>query len=88
MPKNTDTDPQTIRKKQAKQSALFSSLLMIGSAIFALVLNKAFHVTGFGSVVLVTVAVMNMGAVIPVCILLKQRLKEIEGGEEDDASQY
>ena len=31
---------------------------------------------------------LELGMIIPVWILLKTRLKEIEGGEEDAAAQY
>ena len=31
---------------------------------------------------------LELGMIIPVWILLKIRLKEIEGGEEDAAAQY
>lgn len=31
---------------------------------------------------------LELGMIVPVWILLKTRLKEIEGGEEDAAAQY
>ena len=31
---------------------------------------------------------LELGMIVPVWILLKTRLKEIEGGEEDVAAQY
>jgi len=31
---------------------------------------------------------LELGMIVPVWILLKTRLKEIEGGEEDAATQY
>jgi len=34
------------------------------------------------------VGLLELGMIIPVWILLKTRLKEIEGGEEDAAAQY
>ena len=38
--------------------------------------------------VLRIISVLELGAIVPVWILLKKRLKEIEGGEEDAAAEY
>ena len=83
-----DEKAQDRRKKEAFQSSLFSSLwLLLGMAIW-LFLRWYGSVQGFWSAVLVILAILNGGAVVPVWILYKQRIKEIEGGEEDAAAQY
>ena len=43
---------------------------------------------GVGSRVTLVVILLELGTIVPVWILLKTRLKEIQGGEEDAASQY
>ena len=43
---------------------------------------------GVGSRVTLGVILLELGTIVPVWILLKTRLKEIQGGEEDAASQY
>ena len=42
----------------------------------------------FWSAVMLIAGLLELGMIVPVWILLKTRLKEIEGGEEDAAAQY
>ncbi|MGM9548847.1 MAG: hypothetical protein ACI3V5_03280 [Faecousia sp.] len=81
-------DPQTKRRNDAVQSATVSTLMLIVPAALMLLLRWFCHVEGFAGAVLLVFSVLDLGMVIPVWILLKKRLKEIEGGEEDAAAQY
>ena len=97
--KQNNTKPDTIhrsineeaqkkRRKDAIQSAITSSLLMLGSGSLLLFLRSHYEVQGIGRALLLIFALLDLGMILPVWILLKKRLQEIEGGEEDAAAQY
>lgn len=86
MQRSIDENAQRKRRRDAFQSAAVSTLLLVLSAGVLLFLRS--QTEGFGSAVLLILSVLELGMVIPVWILLKTRLKEIEGGEEDAAAQY
>ena len=86
--RNIDEDAQLRRRKDAIQSALVSSLMMFIPAAVILLLLRYYAVGGFWGTVLRILSVLELGAIVPVWILLKKRLKEIEGGEEDAAAEY
>lgn len=88
MPKNTDTTPQKKRKKDAVKSAALSGLFMVASGVTLLVLRSVYLKGTFWGAVLLIMALADLLAVVPLMILLKARFKEIEGGEEDVASEY
>lgn len=88
MPNNTDSPAQRRRKKDALQSALVSSGWMGLSGVALLVLSTVFVETPLVRTILTSVSLLELGMIVPVWILYKTRLKEIEGGEEDAASQY
>ena len=88
MPENTDSPAQRRRKKDALQSALASSGWMGLSGVALLVLSSVFVETPLVRAILAIVSLLELGMIIPIWILCKTRLKEIEGGEEDAASQY
>ena len=88
MPENTDSPAQRRRKKDALQSALVSSAWMALSAAALAVLSSIFVKNTLVRTILTIVSLMELGMIVPVWILYKTRLKEIEGGEEDAASQY
>ncbi|MBQ9837913.1 MAG: hypothetical protein IJO56_00240 [Oscillospiraceae bacterium] len=84
----SNTDAQRQRKKDAWHSALFSTLWMLLAAGVMLFLRWRFPGEGLLGALLGIFAVLDLGMIVPVWILLKTRLKEIEGGEEDAAAQY
>ena len=43
---------------------------------------------GVLSTLLLALILVELGSIIPTIVVLKQRLNEIEGGEEDAAAQY
>ena len=88
MPNNTDSPAQRRRKKDALQSALVSSGWMGLSGVALLVLSTVFVETPLVRTMLTIVSLLELGMIVPIWILYKTRLKEIEGGEEDAASQY
>lgn len=88
MQKNTDSPAQRRRKKDAVQSALISSGILLASAVLMLYVRAAFLKGGFGGFLLLILSVLDLGMIIPVWILLKKRIKEIQGGEEDAAAEY
>ena len=88
MPKNTENEAQRRRRREAWKSAIISSLWMLFSAALMLGLRSLYVPEGFWSAVLLILSLLELGMIIPVWILLKTRLKEIEGGEEDAAAQY
>ena len=88
MPENTDSPAQRRRKKEAFQSALVSSVWMALSGGLILVLSSIFVENTLVRTILTIVSLLELGMIVPVWILYKTRLKEIEGGEEDAASQY
>ena len=88
MPENTDSPAQRRRKKDALQSALISSFWMALSGAALLVLSSIFVENTLVRTILTIVSLLELGMIVPVWILYKTRLKEIEGGEEDAAGQY
>ena len=85
---NTDSTAQQQRRRDAIRSAVVSTVMMGLTAAVMLILRGCYHVDGFGGAVLLIISLLDLGAIVPVWILLKERLKEIEGGEEDAAAQY
>ena len=82
-----NTERQALRRKSAIQSAVFSTVVQVAAAAL---LFWAHRNTGSAvvSAVLLVISLIDLGAVVPVWILLHIRLKEIQGGEEDAAAQY
>ncbi len=88
MPKSTDPAAQARRRREARQSAVTATALRLGFAGALFWLRLSLDPASFGAKILLALMVLDLGTVVPVWILLKQRLKEIEGGEEDAAAQY
>lgn len=88
MQRNINEAAQEKRRKDAKTSAVISILylLLIGGLMIGL--RFYYKIDGIGGFFLLLCGAINILSTIPVGILLKSRLKEIEGGEEDVATQY
>ena len=86
--RSINEEAQRKRRKDAVHSAVSSAVMLILSAAGLLILRWYFRVENFWGAVLLIFSVLELGMTIPVWILLKTRLKEIEGGEEDAAAQY
>ena len=88
MPSNTNEEAQKQRRRDAWKSAIIATVWMLLSASMLLLLRHFYVPEGFWSTVMLIAGLLELGMIIPVWILLKTRLKEIEGGEEDAAAQY
>ena len=88
LPKNTEESAQDCRRREAWKSVLGATLWLCLSAAVLLLLRRQYVPEGFWRAVLLLAGLLELGMIIPVWILLKIRLKEIEGGEEDAAAQY
>jgi len=88
MPNNTNGEAQKQRRRDAWKSAIIATVWMLLSASMVLLLRHFYVPECFWSAVMLIVGLLELGMIIPVWILLKTRLKEIEGGEEDAAAQY
>ena len=88
MPENTDSPAQRRRKKEAFQSAAAASFWLGICGAGLLILSRRFAAGTPVGAILTIASVLDLGMIIPVWILYKTRLKEIEGGEEDAAGQY
>ena len=84
MPENIERRQQ-LRRRQAVLSALCSGGWILFSAGAVLLLRQTFYPQ---SRLLVALAALNAAMLIPLAVSLRNRLKEIQGGEEDEASQY
>ncbi len=88
MPKNINQAAQQKRRKDAWHSAFLSSIMLLLSGGVMLILRQYYQIDNFWGAVLLIIFVLELGMIIPIWILLKTRLNEIEGGEEDAAAQY
>ena len=86
MQKNTDSRQLKIR--DARKSAWFYTLLCLIGPTLMLYLRWHYQLKGFLGVLLLVVSLLDLGLVVPVWISFKERIKEIEGGEEDAATEY
>lgn len=89
MPSSIDPEAQAQRRREAWQSAVTATVLRLAAAALLLFLRRYHHMEdGLIGTLMLLIALLDLGTIVPVWILLKTRLKEIEGGEEDAASQY
>lgn len=86
MPETIDPRPQ--KRSQAIRSALFTAFWLLLSAALLLTVRAYCVPEGIGSVVLAAAAGLETLMLLPLAFTLKERLKEIEGGEEDEARKY
>ena len=76
------------RKRQAVLSALVNGYWLVLSAVVVLWLRQLLQSREILSVLLAVITGADMLMLLPLAVSLRQRLKEIEGGEEDEARQY
>lgn len=87
--KNTEeTAAQARRRKSAVWGAVFSTLYRLLTAGVLLWLRASWEPASFPAKLALLFIVLDLGSILPIWISLKARLKEIQGGEEDAASQY
>lgn len=88
MPKNIDYPGRHRRRQEAIHSAAASTALMGLPALALLGLRSCMRIGGLSGAALLILALLKLEAIVPVWAALYERLKEIEGGEENDAAQY
>ena len=76
------------RKRQAILSALLSGCWLVLSAVVVLWLRWLLQPGGLLSALMLVIVGADILLLLPLAVSLRQRLKEIEGGEEDEARQY
>ena len=86
--KPANTDSQAVRRKNAVLGAVSSGLLRLTVVIVLVWLRFSLDPSQFMAKVLLVLIVLDLGSIPFIFISLKTRLKEIQGGEEDAASQY
>ena len=82
-----NTERQALRRKNAIQSAVFSTVVQVAAAALLFWAHRNTD-SAVVSAVLLVISLIDLGAVVPVWICLHIRLKEIQGGEEDAAAEY
>ena len=83
-----NTDSKALRRRDALKNAASSSLLQLAAGTLLLWFRSSLEPSRPLAILLLAVALLDFGMIIPIWISLKIRLKEIQGGEEDAAAQY
>lgn len=86
MPANTEA--QARRRRNAVQSAAVSAAARLLTAAILLWLRQGTDPSGLAGRLALLAAVLEIGSVPLIWVSLRTRLREIERGEEEDASQY
>ena len=81
------TRPNTDRRKNALWGAVSATVLRMVAAAVLLWCRREVD-SAVLSVVLLVLALINLGTIVPLWISFRIRLKEIEGGEADAAAEY
>lgn len=84
MRKNTKAD----KKRDALKGAILYTLLGVASAGVLLYLWWRYSLAGVAGTLVLLVLLLDLGLIIPVWKVFQERIKEIEGGEEDAAAEY
>ena len=82
------TPANTRRRREALRGALTATVVQALTAVVLLWARLQGGVPGFVSLLLLILAIADLGAIVPIWINYRIRLKEIEGGEEDAAAEY
>ena len=84
MPKSTD---QRARRAGAIRGAATGITVRLLAAAVLVWVRRSIP-DGVLSVLFLALILIELGSIVPTIVVLKQRLNEIEGGEEDAAAQY
>ena len=82
------TPANTKRRRDALRGALTATVVQVLTAVVLLWARLQGGVPGFVSLLLLVLAIVDLGAIVPIWISFRIRLKEIEGGEEDADAEY
>lgn len=86
-PKNIEA-AKARRKRDAVRSVALFALFQSGMAAFMAWLCSLPDCPQWASVLFGVIGALSLGMIVPALLLLKQRFKEIEGGEQDAAAEY
>jgi len=86
--RQSNTESQRRKKKDALLSAALYTALLACIGALLLYLRHTLQMDGLPGAILAISALLDWGAILPIWITFNQRIKEIEGGEEDAAAQY
>ena len=75
-------------RRQAAASAAVTAAWLLSAAAVLLWLRQAFFPSGTVSVLLAVLAAVQAAGLLPLGLALRDRLKEIKGGELYEARQY
>ena len=85
-------DNSTEKKRRGAMLSALVVLLwlagLVGVVIFAAAEAAREGAMGAGALLVLLYGTLGAAVMVGILIALRQRLREIEGGEEDDASQY
>lgn len=84
----TAADRKKGRRKSAIQSAVLFTAIHLAAAGLLLWVRAGLDPAGFPAKLTLVLTGFELVSVIPLWFSLKERFKEIEGGEEDAAAQY
>ena len=76
------------RRREALRGDLTATVVQILTAAVLLWVRLQGDVPGFVALLLLVLAIIDLGAIVPIWINFRARLKEIQGGEEDAAAEY
>lgn len=76
------------RRREALRGALTATVVQMLTAAVLLWVRLQGDVPGFVALLLLVLAIIDLGAIVPIWINFRARLKEIQGGEEDAAAEY
>ena len=82
------TPANTKRRRDALRGALSATAMQAATAAVLLWARLQEGVPGFVTLLLLVLAIADLGAIVPIWINFRIRLREIEGGEEDAAAEY
>ena len=82
------TPANTKRRRDALRGALTATVVQVLTAAVLLWARLQGGVPGFVSLLLLVLAIADLGAIVPLWINFRLRLAEIEGGDEDAAAEY
>ncbi len=83
-----NTDSRRRKKKDALFSAVLHTAVLAFIGVLLLDVRHTLEIGGLPGAILSIFALLDWGTIVPIWITFKERIKEIEGGEEDAAAQY
>lgn len=83
-----NTDARAARRRDALRGACWATLLRLVLAALLWWLYRGLDASAVHAGLLLILLLLDLGMLVPIWISFKNRLREIQGGEEDAAAQY